>query len=267
MITLVLADLRSRRRSLAALGGGCFMFLVVLAGTYSAFGGAEGFGKTLGSGSGAKLVAAFSGSSSGDIFTPAHYLAYGFGHPLFLVLTLSVAISLGVGAVAGDIETGRAELLFTAPIRRTAILDARLAGWAIAQGAVLACAVAGALVGSQLSADMAGVSVAVPFLVALQFCSLVFVVAAVAFAASACAPSRGTALGVTVGVVAGSYMLNLVALLWEPLAFVRHLNPFGYYSPTAVTGHLAWGDAAVLVVSGIVLLAVARHRLRTRDLA
>lgn len=267
MTALLIADLRSRWRSLAALGGGCFVLLVVLSGTYSAYGGATGFTKSFGAGHTPRLFSAISGSSTADIFTPTNFLAFGFGHPLFLVLALSVAITSGVAAVATDVETGRSELLFTAPIRRTAILDARLAGWALAQLGVVTCGVVGAVLGSQLSADLSAVSTAVPLRVAVQFASLVFFIAAVAFAASARARTRGAALGVAVGVTAGSYVANLVALLWSPLSFVRHFNPFGYYSPTAAATHIAWGDAGILVLGGALLLLQARRWLNVRDLA
>jgi ABC-type transport system involved in multi-copper enzyme maturation permease subunit len=134
------------------------------------------------------------------------------------------AISRGVAAVATDVESGRAEMLYTAPLRRTAILNARILGWVLAQAAVLGGAVAGALLRSRLSSQMSGVSLLVPLRVGLQFVPLVFFFAAVAFAASARARTRGVALGVAVGVAAGSYLANLVALLWSPLGSLRHLD-------------------------------------------
>ena len=267
MNTLIAADLRSRVRSLAALTAGCFIVLIVLSGTYSAYGGAAGFAKSFGAGHSPKLFSAISGSSSGDIFAPAQFLAFGFGHPLFLVLALSVAITTGVGAIASDVESGRAELLFTAPVERSAILRARLCEWGIAQAAVIAGALVGALIGTRLSSDLSHVSVAVPFRVVVQFCCLAFFVGAVAFAASARAPSRGAAFGATVGVVAGSYVANLVSLLWHPLAFVRRINPFGYYAPTSAAAHVDWVSAGVLVAAGCVLLVLAHRWLERRDLA
>jgi len=266
VIALVLADLRSRRRSLAALTGGCFILLIALSGTYSAYGGASGFASAF-NGKTPRLFSAFSGTSSGDVFTPPHFLAFGFGHPLFLVLSLSVAITSGVAAIATEIETGRSELIFTAPIPATRVLGARVVEWAIAQVLVITGALVGALIGTQLSGDLSEVSLAVPVRAALQFGSVAVFVAGVAFAASAHARTRGAAFGATVGVTAGSYVINLVGLLWSPLSWVRWINPFGYYSPTEAAEHLQWGNAGVLVAAGLVLLAVARHALSRRDLA
>ena len=267
MKALVLADLRNRWRSLAALGAGCFILLIALSGTYSAMGGASGFAQTFGGGKTPKLFSAFSGSSSGDIFSPAHFLAFGFGHPLFLVLTLSVAITSGVAAVATDVETGRAELVFTAPVPPSAILDARVVEWAMAQFGVVAFGVAGAMIGSRLSGDLSAVSLAVPLRTSLQFFTLAFFVAGVAFAASAHSRTRGSAFAAAVGVTAGSYVFNLVGLLWSPMSFIRWINPFGYYAPTSAAEHLQWGNAAALLVAGAVLFALARLMVSRRDLA
>ena len=266
MNVLMLAELRSRARSLMALAGGCFLLLTVLCATYGAYGGSAGFDRTFGEHP-PRLLSALSGSPTADIFSPDNYLAFGFAHPLFLVLTLSVAITSGVGAVAVDVENGRAELLFTAPIARTAVLRARLSGWALAQGAVLCVALAGAFLGSRLSGDLAHVSPLVPLRVAVQVVPLVLFVAAVAFAASARARTRGTALGVAVGVAAGSYIVNMEGLLWSPMVVLRRLNPFGYYDATAAAARVDWSDAAVLTAASAAVLWCARRWLLTRDLA
>lgn len=267
MTELIKADLRNRWRSLAALSGGCFVLLIALSGTYSAYGGAAGFANTFGNGKTPRLISAFSGSSSGDVFSPAHFLAFGFGHPLFLVLALSVAITSGVGAIATEVETGRAELVFTAPVRATAVLTARILEWTVAQVAVIGGALVGALIGTQLSGDLSRVSLLVPIRASLQFCPLAFFIAGVAFAASAHARTRAAAFGVTVGASAGSYVVNLVGLLWSPLSFVRWINPFGYYSPTEAADQMKWTDAGVLVAAGLLLFAIARFLLSRRDLA
>jgi ABC-type transport system involved in multi-copper enzyme maturation permease subunit len=264
--TLVVADLRARWRSLTGLGVGALLVLLLLTGTYSGLGGREGVTRTLGSGNGAKLMAALSGSESTNIAVPSSFLGFCFAHPLFLALGITVAISAGVAAVAADVETGRAELLYTTPVSRTAILFARVAGWAIAQVAVLGCAVVGALLGSRFSTELSDVSPLVPLRLVVQFGSLSFFFAAAAFAVSARARTRGGALAVSVGVAAASYAANLVALLVDPLRFLRHVTPFGYYDTSAAAQHVQWLQAATLCLAAVLLLILARTFLETRDL-
>jgi ABC-2 type transport system permease protein len=239
VIALTVAELRSRRRSLAGVGLGCFVALMALTGTYTFIGGQQGFTQTFGAANGAKLMSAFAGSPSANIAVPTNFVGFCFSHPILLLLVISVAVSSGAAAVAGDVESGRAEMLFSAPLSRTAVQGARVLAWGIAQGVVLGCAVLGALL---------------------------FFLGAAAFAASSCTRSRGTALGLAVGVAAASYTANLVALLWHPARFLRHLTPFGYYNPTGAATGVHWLDAAVLVDAGVLLLLLSRWWLEARDL-
>lgn len=266
MIALTVAELRSRRRSLAGVGLGCFVALMALTGTYTFIGGQQGFTQTFGAANGAKLMSAFAGSPSANIAVPTNFVGFCFSHPILLLLVISVAVSSGAAAVAGDVESGRAEMLFSAPLSRTAVQGARVLAWGIAQGVVLGCAVLGALSGIAVSADLSSVSAVVPVRLAIQLGALVFFLGAAAFAASSCTRSRGTALGLAVGVAAASYTANLVALLWHPARFLRHLTPFGYYNPTAAAIGVHWLDAAVLVDAGVLLLLLSRWWLEARDL-
>jgi len=266
MRSLMVADLRARWRSLAGLGLGCLVVLLLITGTYSGLGGRAGVTRSFGSGTPAKMMSAISGSPSADIAVPANYIGFSFSHPLFLLLSITVAVSSGVGAIAADVESGRAEMLYTAPVSRTAVLGARLVGWLIAQTSVLACAVAGALIGSRLSSDLSEASAWVPLQLAVQFGALSFFFAAASFAASARAQTRGAALGAATAIAAGSYVANLVALLWHPLHVLRRLNPFGYYNATAAADHIQWLDALALITSGTLLLIVSRIWLENRDL-
>jgi ABC-2 type transport system permease protein len=262
--SIVAAELRQRRRMLGALAAGVFVFLLALGSTYQAFGGASGFTESFGKTP--SFFSAFAGEAGVNVFAPANYLAFGFAHPLFLVLTLTVALSIGSASVAGDVETGRAEMLYVHPLRRTAIIDARIALWLGAQLGILVVAVAGAFVGSRLSADLRHVAFAGEVRAVVQYVPLALCFGGVAFAASALSRTRGQALGAAIGLTALAYLVNFVALLWHPIAFARRLTPFGYYSPTRALHAIVWWHAAVLLAAALVLLAVARIVVERRDL-
>jgi ABC-2 type transport system permease protein len=261
---VALAELRQRRRMLGALALGVFVFLLVLGSTYQAFGGASGFAQSFGKTP--SFFSAFAGDSGVNIFEPANYLAFGFSHPLFLVLTLTVGLSIGSAAVAGDVESGRAEMLYAHPLRRTSIIDARIALWLGAQVGILAVAIAGAFVGSRLSADLRHVAFAGQVRAVVQYLPLALCFGGVAFVASAASRTRGQALGIAVGATAVAYLVNFAALLWHPLAFARRLTPFGYYSPTRALHGIVWWHAGVLTAVAIALLLVARMLVDRRDL-
>jgi ABC-2 type transport system permease protein len=259
------AELRSRYRTLLALCAGTFVFLLVLAGTFTALGGASGLAKSFGREQPA-ILSAFAGTRHANLFTPENYVGLGFLHPLFLVLTLAVGISIGTAAVAGDIETGRVELLYTRPLRRTTLLDARLGVWVVAQLAVVAAGVIGAWLGTRISQDLQGISAVLFLRIAVQYLPLAVLFAAVAFVASSTARTRGHALAVTVGVAALSYLVNFLALLWHPLAWAQRITPFGYYAPLDSIDSVDLGNIVVLLAAAGVLLFAARWWVERRDL-
>jgi ABC-2 type transport system permease protein len=261
---LVRAEVAQRRRMLAALAAGTFVFELVIAGTYQAFGGASlatSFGTKFPS-----FFSAFAGERNANIFSPANYVGLAFVHPMFLVLMLTVGIAIGTASVAGDIENGRVEMIYTRPISRTAVLDARIRLWAAAQAVVILAAVIGAFIGVRISTDLHVVGVAALLRLVVQFIPLAAFVAGLSFAASAASRTRGQALGIAVGVVALGYLVNFIALLWHPLAFAQRLTPFGYYAPASAVVQIHWRDVIVLSAAAIVLFVVARVVLRRRDL-
>lgn len=263
---LVLAELRERRRTIPALALAAFVFFCFLAATYEALGGASElrrqFGVELPS-----IYSAFAGTTEDlDLFAPRNYLAIGFLHPLFLVIAFAVGLSIGTAAIAGDVETGRAEMVFTAPIRRTRVLDGRIALWALAQLAVVGAALAGALAGSLFSPDIGEVGLGAPVRMTLQFLPLVAFVGALAFTASAVSSTRGRALGLAVGATVLAYLVNFVALLWEPLDPIRWATPFRYYVPVDAARSFDVVHATILVAATAALLVAARRAVERRDL-
>ena len=267
MRTLITAELRARWRSVAALAGGSFVLLLVLAGTYSAYGGAEAFGKAFGSGHAPALFSAFAGTSDANIFAPASFLAFGFTHPLFLVLALASAVSVGVGAVAGDVESGRAEFLYSLPVRRSLIVDARAIAAVIIELAVVVAAVIGAEIGRFVSSDLSGVSVYVPLRVSIQLLPLLALFSAIAFAASAFSHTRAEAMGLAVAAAAGAYLVNVISLLWSKISVVGRFDPFHYFQATRAASSINVADALGLLGVAILVYVLGRMRLERRDLA
>ena len=266
MRDLLRADLVARRRMILGLAAGVFVFLVVLGGTYQALGGSAMLGDSFTTDNTPGFFSAFAGETGVDIFEPASYLALGLIHPLFLVLTFTTGVAMGSASIAADVETGRAELLYTHPRRRSAILDARFAAWLVAQVVVLLAAFAGAVTGSRLSDELRHVSISAIGRCVVQFTPLAVAVGALAFAASSVSQTRARALSGSIGLIALAYLVNFVSLLWHPLAFARRVTPFGYYSPTRALDAIDLVDAVALSALAVGLVVVARVVVERRDL-
>ncbi len=266
MSALIRAELRSRRRMLAGLSLGAFTLLLVVALAYHSVGlGAFGraYGRRLPTG-----FQAFSGSRHGDLLSPHGWLAFGFNHPLFLVLTLTVAISIGTGAFAGEVDLGRSELIFVRPVGRGQFLAGALVVWLGAELIVIAGAWGGSLIGGLLSSDLRRSGLGPIGLAPLQYLPLALLVTTVALLASAASHSHGQAVGVAVGTAVIAYLTNLVSLMIGSLSWLHWLSPFGYYDPQgAIVDGPSWSDAGVLLVAATLLLAACRVILDRRDLA
>ena len=264
--TWILAELRSRRLQLVGLAGGGFAFMVVLGLSYKAL-GRDALGRAFTAGHVPAALQALSGSREGDILSPQGWISFGFSHPLYLTVTLAVAVSIAAGVIAGEVETGRAELIFTRPVTRSRFYTSGLALWAIAQLIVIVACGAGALLGGALSTQVRDAGLVSLMLAPLQYLPLALLVASVAFLSSARARTRAAALAPPIAFVVFAYLVNFTAGVASGLAWMRWLTPFGYYDPYgAVTGGLQWAKAGGLAAVAIVLLLAGRAAFERRDL-
>jgi len=177
-----------------------------------------------------------------------------------------VGIWLGGAAVAGDVESGRAGLLYVRPLDRCRVLDRRMLIWLLAETLVVAAAFAGAALGIALSPGLAG-STAAAARMALSYLPLAWLLGAAAFTASAWTSRTAAAVGAASAVAVAAYVLNFASLAWKGLRPWHWLTPFGYYDPVAAAGGVAWARWLGLATAAAVLWLAARRRLRVRDLA
>lgn len=266
MRRLLVADLVARRRMLAALSLGAGLFVAFLT-TLEALGGLSQVGRRAFVET-PPALAALAGSRSGlDVFTPLGLLAFAYNHPFFLALGLAPGLALGSAAVAGDVESGRAQLWYVRPVSRHRVLAGRVAAWVAVQTLVVAAAVVGGVAGSALSEDLGGAGMAVAARAGAQFLALSLAVGALAFAVSAFTSTRGGAVGTAVGLTLFAYLVNFVSLLWGSAAPLRWATPFGFYDPLAAVSGFRLVDAAILTTVAAVLLGLAHVGLSRRDLA
>jgi ABC-2 type transport system permease protein len=263
---LLRADVMARRRMVAGLAGGTAIFVLALA-SIEAIGGLSDVGRRA-FGEAPPALSALAGSRSGfDVFTPLGLLAFAFNHPFFLALSLAIGVAIGSAAIAGDVESGRAQLWYARPVPRHRILRGRILFWLLAQTIVVAAGVAGGVLASALSDTLGTEGAEVAFRAGVQFLPLAFAVGALAFAVSAFAPTRARALGWALGIVFLAYLANFLSLLWSAAEPLRWITPFGYYDPLGVVAGIRWWDVVVLGAAAVTLLVVAHIGLARRDLA
>jgi ABC-type transport system involved in multi-copper enzyme maturation permease subunit len=198
--------------------------------------------------------------------TPQGILAFGYAHP-FAVLLLSLwVVRVGAGALAGEIGLGTMDLLAARPVSRASQVWAALAAMLLGLLALVAAAWAGTSLGlaTRSIPDLGATAFLAPaFMGWLLFAAF----GALTLAISASRKSGGEAIALASGVLAGSFVLDYLARLWEPISALRRLSLFTYAQPQAIVREgVAAADVVVLAAVAALAAAAAFALFARRDL-
>lgn len=258
MIALIGAQLRERRRSLLSWGlplGLWSAFIV------SIFPSLEG---TL-----AKAVRQYPQALKeafgvGELSTVEQYL---HAEMLSLIVPLAVgylAVRSVASGLSGAAESGRLDVLLSAPVSRGRLVAAGFAATAIELAAVLAVTVGLTSIGSlvsgadlSLTATLAGYGNVWPL--ALLFAGLGIVVTGFSLRTS-------VVTGSVAGVLVGMYVIDLVGRLDPGLRAIRYLSVFRYYGKAIENGIEPLSFFGV-TVAAIVVATIGAQAFERRDLS
>ena len=181
------------------------------------------------------------------------------------IVLISVAAGAGAAATAGEEERGTADLLFSLPLSRGAVL----AGKTVAMVLGVLVVAASLLVTLRVGAGVVDLHVDTGNLVAAiaQSCLLALLFGALALAVGALTGRRGAATGSAIGLALVAFLVEVLGPLADWLSPWQRWSPFHW----ALTGRpLAHGfdrgGALALVAVTVVLLAAAAFALHRRDL-
>jgi ABC-2 type transport system permease protein len=216
------------------------------------------------------FVKAMIGQDLMDVITLTSIDAFAYLHPISLAILIAFAVMLPSWVLVGQIDSGTIELILATPVSRKKILGTT----------VLAGMVGGAfLVGAMLLGTWIGVQRTrlpehfyferiVVCAINLYAMYLVMLGAAVFF--SAVTSLRGMAVGWSIGVCVGAYLLHFLAEWWLFVKKIAFLGPLYYFRPIKIaTGHYdsLYSDVAVLLVAAGVLFLVSAVWFSKRDIA
>ena len=193
--------------------------------------------------------------------------AFGFNHPLVLVIMAIAAIMIPARHVAGEVENGTLELLLSLPLERVTLLLRLFAATVLFLLLIAAAALASSLASialfDRLSADtalrLAGI--------ACNLWLLFTFVASLALLLSTFGRETNKVALRAAGVTLVFYLLHFLSSMWDALAFTKPFNVFTYFQPTALmVGERSLGlNAAVLAVLIVVLVAGSAFQFDRRD--
>lgn len=186
---------------------------------------------------------------------------YLHGEMLSLIVPLAAGY-LAARAVANDLggaaESGRLEMVLSAPVRRSAICAAAFVGAAVEVAAVLALTFVLSLLGSLAAGS--GLSFADALAGFAAVWPLALVAAGAVVVLSGFSLKTSVVTGAAAGLLVAMYVVDLVGKLDTGLSGIRYASIFRYYGnaiesgiePAAFLGLTAFG--VVLTIIGVVLV-------------
>ena len=197
----------------------------------------------------------FSQFGGGDLFSLPGAMALGFIHPFAIVVCSLLAIGIPIGAIVSERQRGTLEVLLCRPISRHTLM----AIVAVVAVTALAVAIAAQLVSSVAGATFAGVADEVPLerlpIVWAMGLLLFTTIMGISLAASVSFDRTAPAQGVTLAIVLGSYLLEVISSLWTEARWVGELSLFHYVRTKEILlGELRVTD--VLVIGGVGVIAL-----------
>lgn len=151
------------------------------------------------------------------------YFAIECGNTLGLGGAMFAAI-LGATALSKEEKDGTAEFLLTHPISRTKIITEKLLAvicqLALLNAVVVAVTLIGiVIIGAEFEFGKIALVLLSYFLLQVEFAAITFGVSAF---------MKNGSVGVGLGVVFGTYFINILANLTEELEVLKYITPFGY---------------------------------------
>jgi ABC-2 type transport system permease protein len=161
----------------------------------------------------------------------AGYLALGFTHPIYYLLSLATVTWFAGRGLAGEMERGTIQLPLARPVSRPGLYLSRVLG---VLAVTLAVAVVGPLgmIAGTLLADPDGAVDYRNFIPsALASALLLWAVGGVALLCSAAAERMGQAVGWVIAALVVSYVIDYFAAIWSALEPLEPLSIFDYHDP------------------------------------
>lgn len=210
------------------------------------------------------MRALFGGSV--DFLNAAGWLVTALAHPITLALFTAAALTVPA-AIATEVERGTIDFILSRPIRRSSYILAVTASSLILVTATHLSALLTTLLARQTISGVHDLSVNNLLRVFLGSWTIFAAVALVAVLISANSSLRSRAIGLSVGFVILSFLINVAALMLDQLYPLRRLSLFHYFQAAKVLDSTSqMRDLTVPGVIGVIALLAAVLSFSRRDI-
>lgn len=215
------------------------------------------------------MIKAMLGTQTMPEVGPRLFLSIPWVHPVVMALFWAHAIIGATRLPAGEIDRGTIDILLGMPVSRRRLFLTDTAAWVACGGIVLGAALAGNLVGGLTVPAEERAKLGRLLIVLANLLMLYLAVGGMAWFMSAVSDRRGKAMTAAFVVVLGSFLLNYLSQLWQPIERLGVLSVLKFYRPIFVLndGAWPWPDMAALGGIAAVLWAMAGAVFSRRDLS
>ena len=188
------------------------------------------------------------GGSMANVSTPEGYLSL---MSIYLYLPLAIyGALLGSSIISKEERDRTAEYLFTLPIKRNQVLLSKIIAAAIYQVIFVLVVIGSAiLLFSRYGIDSNFYSFMGYMTIALIFTSFIFM--SIGMMLSSVLRQYKKSGAITLGILLGSYMLNMLIRVVEELEFLKYVIPFQYFD---VTEMLNGNIEAIYVILSLLII-------------
>lgn len=208
---------------------------------------------------------AFVGSGAGGMSTPeGFYEAETFGMMAWIAVMV-MTVTIGSRALAGEEANRTMGLLLANPVRRSTVVLEKTYTMVAYAFAIGFATWAGVYIGSLLGGlGISPLNIAATCVLA-TLVGLVF--GGFALLLSAATGRVRVATFATIGTALAMFLINSIAILNETVEWLAAFTPFGHYLQNQpLSNGMDWGNAALLTVVFLVLVAIAVFAFDKRDI-
>jgi beta-exotoxin I transport system permease protein len=210
------------------------------------------------------MQALFGGSV--DFLHAGGWVVTALAHPITLALFTAAALTVP-GAIATEVERGTIDFVLSRPIRRSSYVLAVTTASLVVVTAAHLFALLATLLARQTISGVDDLSVSGLLRVFFGSWTIFAAVSLVAVLISANSSLRSRAVGLSVGFVVLSFLINVAALMLDQLYPLRRLSLFHYFQAAKVLDTSSGlGDLIVPGVIGVAALLAAVLSFSRRDI-
>ena len=178
-----------------------------------------------------------------------------YTHAVVLSLAWSVIIATTTRVIVGEVERGTADLLFTLPVTRAEVFVSTTVVWVLSAAALSFAPMIGIVIANAIFQPDESVQISRFFLPAINFFFLNLAVGAFSTMMSCFLNRRGRVVGIVVGVVLCSVVLNFLEPFLSWVQSVKFLSLLSYFRPVDLVRTGQWPVQQVVVLFGIAVVS------------